>query len=59
MTPKQMVSLLDKQLVDAYEAIDALKAELERAVETAFNRGAVEWTASNHPKTYEKLRSKL
>lgn len=39
------------------DKIDALSSELSDAVETAFRRGAVEWTKSNYPKIHEMLTS--
>ena len=56
MTPNQIVKILDGQLSDAHDEIDALKSELTDAVETAFRRGAVEWTKSNYPKMYATLK---
>jgi len=56
MTPNQMVKMLDEQLSDALDEIDALKSELTDAVETAFWHGAVEWTKSNYPAIYKRQK---
>tara|TARA_R110002051_G_scaffold325869_1_gene432692 strand:+ start:33151 stop:33330 length:180 start_codon:yes stop_codon:yes gene_type:complete len=56
MTLKQMVKILDGQLSEAHDKIEALESELADAVETAYRRGAVEWTKSNFPKIYKKLK---
>jgi hypothetical protein len=47
-------SLLE-HLSDAHDKIDTLESELTVAVETAFRRGAVEWTKSNYPEIYKQL----
>jgi hypothetical protein len=40
---------------DLLDTIDALESELKMAVETAYRRGAVEWTKLNYPKWYEEF----
>ena len=48
---------LARLCMTAADKIEGLEADLTDAVETAFRRGAVEWTKSNHPKQYEMLNS--
>lgn len=37
------------------DKIEGLEADLENAVETAFGRGATEWTRLNYPNSYARL----
>lgn len=47
-----MLSELAEAIADK---IDGLTADLENAVETAFKRGATEWTRLNYPDQYARL----
>ena len=47
MTVKRCEQLMDK--------IQGLESDLENAVETAFLRGAREWTMLNYPEQYKHL----
>lgn len=40
------------------DKVEGLEADLESAVETAFNRGATEWTRLNYPKLYAALATR-
>lgn len=42
----------------AADKIEGLQADLESAVETAFNRGAAEWTRLNYPDLYARFNRK-
>ena len=37
------------------DKIDGLSADLDNAVETAFKRGATEWTRLNYPEQFARL----
>ncbi|WP_136657144.1 hypothetical protein [Nitratireductor sp. XY-223] len=39
----------------AADTIERLAAELEKAVEVAFEHGAADWVKSNHPDHYGRL----
>lgn len=41
------------------DKIDGLMSDLDDAIETAFLRGAIEWTRLNYPKHYERLRGRF
>lgn len=40
---------------EAIDKIEGLDADLESAVETAYRRGATEWTRLNYPALYERF----
>ncbi len=42
----------------ALDKIDGLEADLESAVQTAFKRGATEWTRLNYPDLYARFNRK-
>lgn len=42
---------------EAIDKIEGLDADLENAVETAYKRGATEWTRLNYPDLYARLAS--
>lgn len=56
---------IKRQLADARKAltelqedkVEGLEADLDNAIETAFKRGAVEWTKLNYPEHYKRLSS--
>ena len=37
------------------DKVDGLQADLDSAVDTAFHRGAIEWTRLNYPNRYAQL----
>lgn len=37
------------------DKVEGLEADLENAVETAFNRGAKDWARMNYPDQYQRL----
>lgn len=41
------------------DKVDGLEADLESAVETAFKRGATEWTKLNYPTLYLRLKDEV
>jgi hypothetical protein len=43
---------------EAADKIEGLEADLENAVETAFKRGATEWTLMNYPDLYARFNAK-
>jgi hypothetical protein len=45
--PDKILMLMDK--------IEGLEADIDNAVETAFKRGATEWTRLNYPEHYKRL----
>lgn len=46
------IGVMTQEMVDE---IDGLRSDLTNAVETAFRRGATEWTRLNYPAIYERL----
>lgn len=44
-------------LREAEDKIEGLEADLESAVETAFKRGATEWTRLNYPDLYARFNT--
>lgn len=49
-----VITLPDKILA-LIDEVEGLQADLDKAVETAYNRGATDWTKLNYPKHFERL----
>ena len=45
-------------MIAAADKIEGLEADLEGAVEVAYNRGATEWTRLNYPEIYSRLKER-
>lgn len=43
---------------EAVDKIEGLEADLENAVETAFKRGAIEWTRLNYPTLFARFANR-
>ena len=51
---KAIITVPDK-ITALIDEVEALRSELDSAVEVAFNRGATEWVKLNYPEQYAKL----
>lgn len=45
-------------LEEAADKIEGLEADLDSAVEVAYDRGATEWTRLNYPTQYKRLQQR-
>lgn len=58
MTEQEQANQVQDTVEELMDKVEGLSADLDAAIEVAYNRGARDWVALNYPTHYERLEKK-